>query len=376
MKTMKYYFVGILLIIVTIAVIVMIIKNNQYENDLKYIDEIIVNVNYSDFESFTLCHIIDDNHEEQDYPLRYIYLHKNIQEIENMFNIEFNIKLNPNKYYLFTYGKKIKDLQILFKYDEDDRDIMQRYYYGKIEYEETFTEAMIYIYEVRNANVIYREMTTIESFDESNEIELLKINEDSVNLNVFRNGKVNPLLKNNLYNRFDTTTENKVYYYKYEDPYLYVVNKWGRCTIINVNNKNIIARAEEMEELPEEYREAFMDINSFVDISYIDNIPKENAIEFADGTIYIKNIGGINFIYNEKYQMDILYNIWILARLVKYTIIDNYLYFVDINEEYSIINLTNYSVLYQQCKIEEIPEKYRSIFQDDNLFYELESLFE
>ena len=358
------------ILIITIITVICTQKD-EYLQNMRYVGVIEINNNEDFFQNFTLCYLMDKNHDKSDYPLRLLYLHKSIDELEKAYNINFEFTLKSNKYYICTYGRKIENMQILFKYDEEDSDYLYDYYYGKIQYSESFSENEIYVYEVNKINVMYEEMTVIDSFGENNEVELVKTDNDSVSLIVFRNGEVNPLFENEFYNKYDVTTEIKVYYYKYETPYLYVINKWGRYTVIDVSSKNIVSRAETLSELPKEYMDKFTEINSFIDISDIDDIPKESSIEFGNGTIYIINVKGINLVKNEKLNNSIFKYPAIIRKAQKYFALGNYLYVIDDEEKCYVINILEYTMLIERYSKSEIPEAYKSVFEDEEIFADI-----
>lgn len=86
--------------------------------------------------------------------------------------------------------------------------------------------------------------------------------------------------------------ENKIYYYNVVEPYLYVINKWGRYTVVDISKYELIEQTYKYDTISEEYGTAFESLNAFKDLRYRDNKPKKAAIEFGDGTLFLEHIAG------------------------------------------------------------------------------------
>lgn len=364
MKSKKYYWLAALAVIVLIIlVIIFYAKKKEYSFKLEYVGEVTTSVEKSDF---SLCYIINDGLKDRHYPLHRVLYHKRIYELQNEFEVDIDIEFNRRKYYICSYGRKIKDMQILFMYDEE---IFNDFYYGKVEYEDGFSEDKLFFYEVNNVNVSFIEMKTMETFGTRNQIQLVERYGDSIDLLILRKGTINSLLENEHESRVDVTTETKVYYYKKDGIYLYTINKWGRHTVIDTDSNSIVARTYNIEDMPDKHRDIFKDINSFIDISYVDKYPKNNSIEFGDGTIYIKDIGqrGYYIIFNEKEHIYIDGDKSIMHDVIKYKQDGSLLYAVDDDCSLIILDVDSYNILYSGNS-GELPEEYKTVFEEESGF--------
>ncbi len=163
--------------------------------------------------------------------------------------------------------------------------------------------------------------------------------------------------------------EVKIYEYEYQEPYIYTVNKWGRYTVANTQTAQVVAQTYVLTELPEEHQQVF--INGLKeDVSYWDDKPKGQAIEFGDGTIYIEFWSGSMLIYSEI-QNDLEYrNFWPMLdnSIIFYKHKGNHIYAIGDSMSYIVIDTDTYEVLLEEKVPAKISDTYKSEFRDLSAF--------
>lgn len=96
--------------------------------------------------------------------------------------------------------------------------------------------------------------------------------------------------------------EYKIYYYREYENYLYVINKWKRYTVINLDNTEVVINTENFDSIPQKFKDIFNELDSFEDISkWNGNIGDySGVVAFGDQTIYLKAENNKLWCFSEK----------------------------------------------------------------------------
>ena len=167
----------------------------------------------------------------------------------------------------------------------------------------------------------------------------------------------------------ENVVEVKIYSYEYCKPYLYTVNKWGRYTVADTQTAEVIVQTYDVTELPEEHQKNF-ESGLKEDISYLDDKPKNQAIEFGDGTIFVDFMSGTMFAYSEaqndhKYRG---YSPMSCSPIVFYKYKGDLLFSIGKDMSYIVIDTHTYDILLEERDPGRISETYKSEFGDLSTF--------
>jgi hypothetical protein len=170
--------------------------------------------------------------------------------------------------------------------------------------------------------------------------------------------------------------EVKIYYYRFIEPKLYVINKWGRYTVIDTEMLEIIAQTEDIDVLPAEDQNIFRELNQFSDISYRDDYPKRVAIEFGDGTIYLSVDKDSMFLCSEKSIYGDEFE-WPKENILCYKQKGDKLYLIGEESSCMVVDLQSYELVVNG-RISDLSEEYKEEFEEKEGFIDraeaLESL--
>ena len=347
-------------------------KKESFSNEtleIEYIDEYDIENNISEEQYFygrttpDIIYIKQEKEKPDAYVLESSTFSQFYYEIQEQYNIDVNYETEEDEYLIISYGSKIDDAYIRTVCDSSMEEYYDTTFDVDVIYNEAFDENKLYLYKINRTDLKFRPITSIiAEYGEDNQIKLVQTRADTVDLNI------NVLWEKNPYTfrtSYDSTREIKIYYYKYQEPYLYTINKWGRYMVIDTDTNKIVYRSYNIKMLFGKHRKVFENKIDFIDISYLDDNHVENTYELGDGTLYfsMSTINSVSLINEIDRRMS--YATTTLSVGIEYCLIEEeYIYITDEYGYYTVIDRNKYKIYEESTDLNSISNRHREVFNN------------
>ena len=163
------------------------------------------------------------------------------------------------------------------------------------------------------------------------------------------------------------TRENKIYYLFENEEYLYLINKWNRFTVVSLSFLIVEIQTEDLSKMPDVHQKVFLNRSQFEELRRYDEKKKQNAVEIGDGTLFIRVLDEL-YLYTEKNYASNKSTKVIETGIEKFKVKDNYIYLIDVFEEYFVADILTYTVVLHEDDLSKMEEEYKVVFQNENGF--------